>query len=144
MASASEPDVLLAGRELMVPGRGEETRLYEDTDAGARWSPALLPDEVNGGWDNAVAAGSDGAMYFLTHSFPAGRRGLTLYRTNDNGKTWSSTPLANTLRGVDRPHMIVDTTISATRGRVYIAGEGGPGLLVTSSSDGGQMFGAPS
>lgn len=136
-ASASLADVLIAGGDLLVPGRGDETRLYFSSDAGARWSPVLLSDEVNGGWDNAVAAGPDGAMYFLTGNF---RQGLVLYRTNDNGKTWSRTPLADTLRG-DRPHMIVDNTTTATRGRVYIAAEMRAGLGVVSSSDGGQTFG---
>ena len=61
----------------------------------------LLSDEVNGGWDNAVAAGPDGAMYFPTSKV---RQGLVLYGTNDNGKAWSRTPLGDTLRG-DRPHI---------------------------------------
>jgi len=139
VASATHPDILLVGGDLLVPGRGDETRLYHSSDAGARWKPILLPEEVNGGWDNAVAAGPDGSLYFLTHSFQGA---LTLYRTTDNGRTWSSTSLANTLRG-DRPHMTVDHTAAATRGRVYIAAETGPGLGVVSSSDGGQTFAAP-
>lgn len=142
VASSTNADLLLAGGDLLVPGRGDETRLYFSADAGARWNPVLLPDEVTGGWDNAVAAGPGGAMYFLTGSM-AVQQGLTLYRTNDGAKTWARTLLAGTLRGVDRPHMIVDTTSSATRGRVYIAAEGGPGLLVTSSSDEGRTFSAP-
>src|SRR4051794_27487525 len=48
-ASVTNPDFLLAGGELIVPGRelgADEARLYYSNDAGARWTPVLLPDEV--------------------------------------------------------------------------------------------------
>jgi hypothetical protein len=138
-ASATNPDFLLAGGELIVPGRelgANEARLYYSGDAGARWSIVLLPDEVGGSWDNAVAGGPEGTMYFLTSNR---QKGWTIYRTADGGKTWASTVVENT-RGMDRPHIVVDVTTSSNRGRLYIAGEGSDGVRVLSSADGGQTF----
>jgi len=138
-ASATNPDFLLAGGELIVPGRDlgtNEARLYYSTDAGARWTPVLLPNEVSGGWDNAVAGGPDGMMYFLTSHH---QKGFTVYRTADGGKTWASTVIEKT-RGMDRPHIVVDVTTSSNRGRLYIAGEWSDGVRVLSSADGGQTF----
>jgi hypothetical protein len=92
-ASATNSDLLVAGGELIVPGRAlsaTEARLYRSNDAGVRWTPVLLPDEVNGGWDNAVAGGLGGVLYFLTSDLEAG---LTVYRTQDGGRTWASTVL---------------------------------------------------
>ena len=138
-ASVTNPDFLLAGGELIVPGRElglNEARLYYSNDAGARWTPVLLPDEVGGGWDNAVAGGPEGTMYFLTSN---SHKGLTVYRTADSGKTWASTVIEKT-RGWDRPHIVVDVTTSSNRGRLYVAGESSDGVRVVSSADGGQTF----
>src|SRR5882724_11041707 len=74
-ASATDPNFLLAGGEVIVPGRGlqaSEARLYYSPDDGARWTPVLLPNEIIGGWDNAVAAGIEGKMYFLTSNLQNG------------------------------------------------------------------------
>jgi hypothetical protein len=141
-ASATNPDLLVAGGELIVPGRrlnASEARLYRSTNAGALWNPVLLPDEVNGGWDNAVAGGIGESAYFLTSNL---ERGLTVYRTNDGGKTWISTVLVTAV-GWDRPHVAVDVTASPYRGRFYVAGEADDGVRVMASSDGGQTFSSP-
>jgi hypothetical protein len=141
-ASATNPDLLVAGGELIVPGRrlnATEARLYVSTDAGARWNPVPLPDEVNGGWDNAVAGGAADSAYFLTSN---SERGLTLYHTNDAAKTWTSTLLTAAV-GWDRPHVAVDVTSSPYRGRFYVAGEAEDGVRVMTSSDAGKTFSSP-
>ena len=59
-AATGSPDLLFAGGELYIPGRdasATEARLYRSLDAGATWSSLSLADEVNGGWDNAIAGG---------------------------------------------------------------------------------------
>jgi hypothetical protein len=112
-ASATDPDLLIAGGEVMVPGRrlnASEARIYRSTDGGARWSPTLLPDEVNGGWDIVSSLGAN--AYFITNNFD---KGLTVYRTNDGGLTWNPTILSNAI-GWDRPQAAVDVTESPYRG----------------------------
>ncbi len=138
-ASATDPNFLIAGGEIIVPGRklqATEARLYYSADAGARWSSVLLPNEISGGWDNAVTAGVEGKMYFLTSNL---KNGLTVYRTSDNGKNWKFTVISNT-QGWDRPYIVVDNTVSSYRGRLYIVGETEEGVTVISSSDGGETF----
>jgi BNR repeat-like domain len=141
-ASSTNPDLLVAGAELIVPGRrldASEARLYLSTDAGARWNPLPLPDEVNGGWDNAVTGGIGDSAFFLTSNFD---RGLTVYHTSDGGKTWASTVLA-AAAGWDRPHVAVDATTSPYRGRFYVSGEADDGVRVIASSDDGKTFSSP-
>jgi hypothetical protein len=141
-ASTDNPNLLLACSEMIVSGRelqASEARLYYSTDAGARWTPVLLPDEITGGWDNAVAAGPEGVIYFLTSNL---QNGLTVYSSSDTGKTWKSTIITRT-KGWDRPHMIVDNTKGSYRGRLYIVGETGKGISAISSSDGGATFTSP-
>ncbi|HEX2628362.1 MAG TPA: hypothetical protein VHM26_05110 [Chitinophagaceae bacterium] len=140
-ASEKNPDLLFACSELIVPGRdlsAAEARLYYSADAGARWNPVLLPNEISGGWDNAVAAGP-GMLYFLTSNL---QNGFTVYYSPDEGKNWKYTVIERT-KGWDRPHMIADNTNGPHRGRLYIAGETGKGLAVISSSDGGVTFSSP-
>ena len=135
-ASLKNPDLLFACSELIIPGRdlqASEGRLYTSTNAGATWNPVLLPDEISGGWDNAVAASSDGMLYFLTSNL---QRGLTVYYSSDDGKSWKRTTIEKT-KGWDRPHMIADNK------RLYIAGETEKGIAVINSSDGAVTFSAP-
>src|SRR6266496_919860 len=141
-ASAIDPNFLIAGGELIIPGRqlqASEARLYYSSDDGARWTPVLLPNEIIGGWDNSVTSGIEGKMYFLTSNL---QNGLTVYRTSDRGKTWKSTVINNE-QGWDRPYMVVDNTTSSYRGRLYIVGETEEGVAVVSSSDGGETFSQP-
>ncbi len=141
-ASSTAPNILIAGGEIIVPGRklyATEARLYYSSDAGAQWAPVLLPNEITGGWDNAITAGIDGEMYFLTSN---AENGLTVYRTSDGGKTWMFTIILNT-QGWDRPYMVVDHTNNLYRGRLYIVGETDEGVTVLSSSDGGKTFSKP-
>ena len=141
-ASATNSDLLLAGGELIFPGRrlnASEARIYRSNDAGARWSPVLLPDEANGGWDNAIAGGLGNSAYFLTSN---SERGLTVYSTSDGGSTWASTVLREAV-GWDRPHVVVDTTASPFRGSFYVAGEADDGVRLTRSKDGGKTFSSP-
>jgi hypothetical protein len=138
-ASATKPNLLLAGGELIFPDRranATEAQIYRSGDAGARWSPVLLPDEVNGGWDNGIASGPDGIAYFVTSN---SERGLTVYRTTDGGITWASTVLREA-NGWDRPHVAVDNTSSAFSGSFYVAGKAEDGVRVLRSSDGGKTF----
>jgi hypothetical protein len=138
-ASATLPDLLLAGGELVVPGRNlraTEARLYRSSDAGASWAIVLLPDEVNGGWDNAIAGGVENTVYFLTSNF---EKGLTVYSTNNGGKAWTST-VPKITDAWDRPHIVVDVTAGTYRGRLYVAGEASDGVRVISSADGGKSF----
>jgi hypothetical protein len=139
-ASATNPDLLIAGGEVIFPDRrtgASEAQIYRSADAGARWSPALLPNEVNGGWDNAIAGGPGDTGYFLTSN---SERGLTLYRTADGGATWVSTVLSLSW---DRPHVALDTNDDPFRGNLYVAGEADDGVRVTRSGDGGNTFSAP-
>jgi hypothetical protein len=139
-ASATNPDLLLAGGELIFPGRrtgASEAQIYRSTDAGARWNPVLLPNEANGGWDNAIAGGLGDSAYFLTSN---SERGLTLYRTNDGGATWASTILAVNW---DRPHIAIDTTEGRFGGSFYVAGEADDGVRLMRSVDGGKTFSSP-
>lgn len=141
-ASATNSDLLLAGGELIFPGRRlnvSEAQIYRSADAGARWNPVPLPDETNGGWDNAVAGGLGDNAYFVTNNF---ERGLTVYRTTDGGATWASTVLAGTT-GWDRPHVAVDNTDSQFRGNFYVVGEANDGVQLMKSIDGGKTFLAP-
>src|SRR5580704_13208674 len=139
-ASATNPDLLLAGGELIFPGRrtsASEAQIYRTGDAGARWNPVLLPNEVNGGWDNAIAGGLGDSTYFLTSN---SERGLTLYRTNDGGVTWASTILGVSW---DRPHIAVDTNQDRFRESFYVAGEADDGVRLMRSVDGGRTFSSP-
>jgi hypothetical protein len=141
-ASTTNPNILLAGGELIFPGRAlvvTETRLYRSADAGATWTPIPLPNEVNGGWDNAFVSGEENTSYFVTSNI---ERGPTVYSTLDGGKTWSSTVLA-AAKNWDRPHLGVDRTNGPRRGRLYVAGEAGDGVRIMTSSDHGQTFTAP-
>ena len=141
-ASATNPDLLIAGGELSVPGRrlsATEARLYRSTDAGVRWSSVPLPDEANGGWDNAVAGGVGDTAYFLTSNLD---RGITVYHTNDGGKTWASTVLLAAV-GWDRPHVALDVTASPYRGHFYAVGEASDGVRVMTSADSGKTFSPP-
>lgn len=139
VASATNANSLVVGGEMLVAGRPlrtTETRLYHSQDAGATWTPVLLPTESKGGWDNAVATGPQGDFYFLTNNF---NQGLTLYRSSDDGQTWQSTVLPDA-KGWDRPHMNVDHSNGPYRGRIYIAGETEKGVSLVSSFDRGQTF----
>jgi hypothetical protein len=141
-ASATNPDLLIAGGELIFPGRranASQAQIYRSSDAGARWTPVLLPDETNGGWDNAIAGGVGDNAYFLTSNFD---RGLTVYRTVDGGNTWASTVLS-AASGWDRPHVAVDTTDSQFRRNFYAVGEASDGVQLMKSIDGGKTFSAP-
>jgi hypothetical protein len=136
-ASATDPNLLFAAGEVIFPGRSaraSQALIYRSSDAGARWAPVLLPDEMDGGWDNAIAGGLGGSAYFLTSN---SKRGLTLYRTADAGSTWIATPLG---LDWDRPYIAVDTTDDAFRGSVYIVGEAKDGVRLTRSADGGKTF----
>jgi hypothetical protein len=141
-ASATNSDLLLAGGEVIFSGRranATEAQIYRSADAGARWTPVLLPDEVVGGWDNAIVSGPDGVAYFLTSNL---ERGLTVYRSTDGGVSWISTVLRET-GGWDRPHVVVDNTASAFRGSFYVAGEADDGVRLVRSRDGGKTFSPP-
>lgn len=141
-ASATNPDLLIAGGELIFPGRranASQAQIYRSSDAGARWTPVLLPDETNGGWDNAIAGGTGDTAYFLTSNFD---RGLTVYRTADGGVTWASTVLS-AASGWDRPHVAVDTTNSQFHENFYVAGEANDGVQLMKSTDGAKTFSAP-
>ncbi len=141
-ASATDSDLLLAGGELIFPGRRSnvsEAQIYRSTDTGSRWKPVLLPDETNGGWDNAVVGGLGDNAYFVTSNF---ERGLTVYRTTDGGDSWASTVLA-AATGWDRPHVAVDNTDSQYRGTFYVVGEANDGVQLMKSVDGGKTFSAP-
>ncbi len=141
-ASATDPNFLIAAGEQIIPGRSlfaTQAQIYTSTTAGARWSPIPLPDEINGGWDNAVAAGADGSAYFLTSNF---ERGLTVYHTADSGKTWNSSVIAPS-RSWDRPHIGIDLTLGHFKNRLYVAAEGDDGVELLSSDDGAKTFSTP-
>src|SRR4051812_1521412 len=68
-AASAHPDLLFAGGVLLPLGRAwslAETRIWVSRTAGATWRPTLLPAEIEGGWDNAIAAGPGDSLYFLT------------------------------------------------------------------------------
>jgi hypothetical protein len=141
-ASATDPNFLLAAGEQIIPGRGlfsTQAQIYISITAGARWSPVSLPNEINGGWDNAVAGGADGTAYFLTSNF---ERGLTVYHTADAGKTWNSSVIAGS-HGWDRPHIGIDLTAGQFKNRLYVAAEGEDGVEILSSDDSAKTFSAP-
>jgi hypothetical protein len=138
--SSSNPNLLLVGGEVIAPGRAwlaTETRIWRSTDAGARWSPILLPTEVNGGWDNAITAGPGSVAYFLTSS---SQRVLTIHRSYDDGATWAPTSLGI---NPDRPQIVVDRSAGTNQGRVYVAAELDGRVVVASSADSGRTFGKP-
>lgn len=138
-ASTTNPDLLLAGGEVIFSGRranASAAQIYRSTDSGARWTPTPLPDEVNGGWDNTIASGPDDTTYFLTSNF---ERGFTIYRTNDGGLTWAST-VSELSSGWDRPHIAVDNTDGKFRSSLYIAGEADDGVRIVRSTDHGKTF----
>jgi len=141
-ASVTNPDLLFAGGELIVPGRSRsatEARLYRSNDAGASWTFILLPNEVNGGWDNAIAGAVGDTAYFLTSNMD---KGLTVYSTSDGGKTWTSAVLKGT-DGWDRPQIAVDATNGMYGGRLYVAAEASDGVRVMYSVDAGRTFRPP-
>lgn len=141
-ASSINPDVLFACGELVIPGRyayRTEARIYYSNNNGAIWNPVLLPEEISGGWDNAITGGIDGIAYFLTSN---STNGLTLYGSLDNGKSWRSTIIKGT-SDWDRPHMVVDHSKGQFRGRLYIVAESGKGAAIVHSSDQGLSFSSP-
>lgn len=141
-ASTDNPDVLLAGGELIYAGRKlniSEARIYRSENAGATWLPVLLPNELNGGWDNAIVGGPRDTAYFVTSNL---EKGVTVYRTTDSGLTWASSIPAG-VASWDRPHVAVDLTTSPYEGRLYVAGEGAEGVQLITSTDGGRTFSSP-
>jgi hypothetical protein len=141
-ASATDPNFLIAAGEQIIPGRSlfsTQAQIYISSTAGARWSPISLPDEINGGWDNAVAGGADGTAYFLTSNF---ERGLTVYHTADAGKTWNSSVIPGS-HGWDRPHIGIDLSSCQFKGRLYVAAEGDDGVELLSSDDSARTFSTP-
>lgn len=141
-ASTTDPNFLIAAGEQIIPGRSlfsTQAQIYISTTAGARWSPIPLPNEINGGWDNAVVAGPDGSAYFLTSNF---ERGFTVYHTADSGKTWNSSVIAGS-HGWDRPHMGIDLTSGKFKNRFYVTAEGDDGVELVTSDDDAKTFSTP-
>src|ERR1700683_3791599 len=126
-ASTTDPNFLLAAGEQIIPGRSlfsTQAQIYISTTARARCSPIPLPNEINGGWDNAVVAGPDGSAYFLTSNFEGG---LTVYHTADSGKTCNSSVITPS-RSWDRPHIAIDLTAGQFKNRFYVAAESNDGV----------------
>ena len=102
------------------------TIVYSSMDGGASWQPTL---EVDRGFpgisDPACTFGIDNHAYFTTlltgAGFPASPDSsrMAVYRSADAGRTWE--PPVD-LPFVDREYIVVDTTQSKYRGRIYING----------------------
>jgi hypothetical protein len=111
--------------------------VYVSPDAGRTWSHVFTGDDQTDDTDPAVAYGPDGTIYYAYIGHPPGEASQSVvFHSRDGGKTWSSPVHFDIL---DRQFLVVDTTQSQYKGRVYVSGIN-RGFALRRSLDGGATF----
>jgi len=116
-ANPTDPKNLLGGSIVMIrPDGGAANKAYVSSDGGSTWNDVSLPEEMEqGGGDPQVGFGITGTAYFVGLS-----KGMSFYRSEDGGKTWSK---ALVVGHGDHEMLITDYTYGAYAGRVYLTDE---------------------
>jgi hypothetical protein len=112
--------------------------VYVSPDAGRTWSHVFTGDDHTDDTDPTVAYGPDGTIYYAYLSHPLGEASQSVvFHSRDGGKTWSAPVRFEML---DRHFLVVDSTQSRYRGRIYIGGLVIGGYGLRRSLDGGKTF----
>jgi hypothetical protein len=115
-ADPRDPKNLVGGSIVAVGGEDSfATKPYVSSDGGANWTAITLPTGMSG--DPQVGFGITGTAYFIGLN----RDGMTFYRSEDDGKTWSKG--LNLGKHHDHEMLITDQTYGPYAGRVYLTDE---------------------
>lgn len=116
-----DPNLMLVGSMFFKGDGNALTNVYRSTDRGQTWRLVLAPRDIVSDGDPTCVFGPNNTAYYATYSKLAdGNRYTFLYRSSDNGKTWSrSEPQI----GMDRPFLTVDRTGGPNNGTVYCTGK---------------------
>ncbi len=117
VANPTNPKNLLGGSIVMIrPDGGSANKAYVSSDGGSTWTDVSFPEEMeHGGGDPQVGFGITGTAYFVGLS-----KGMSFYRSEDGGKTWSKALIVG--HG-DHEMLITDHTFGPFAGRVYLTDE---------------------
>lgn len=143
---AAEP-ILRAGFSTATFGWVETaTRLLVTADGGVTWRDATPPTSMGGGAPDGVSF-RDGSVGWLIHNDgPAGGGSygakLTLWRTRDGGRTWSSSRMPTSGQGFDILGVARIVWIDADHVVVDFEGGMGNGYAddIVTTADGGQTW----
>src|ERR1041385_2283360 len=119
-------------------GRG----IYRTTDGGKTWENTLRPENANGTRDVEYAFDMPNVIFATSQNAvgggaPQGPNGTALYKSIDEGKTWTKVTTLPQYNG----RISVAIAMHTTGQRVYVVGtplQGGSGL--SRSDDGGQNW----
>lgn len=115
-ADPRDPNNLVGGSIVAVGGEDSfATKPYVSSDGGANWTDIDLPTGMSG--DPQVGFGVSGTVYFVGLN----RDGMTFYRSEDGGKTWSKG--LNLGKHHDHEMLITDQSYGPYAGRVYLTDE---------------------
>jgi len=109
------------------PNGGWACRAYSSTDGGATWKASEFAEQVKwGGGDPQVAYTAQGTALMVALTMNKSDKGkdcasMHVWRSEDGGETWQTTPGMPCNPSWDHEQIIVDTTKGRFSGRIYIA-----------------------
>jgi len=123
--------LVIAG--LNSPNGGQE--MFYSSDGSATWhSAGILPGSC---CDPTVAWSPDGTIAYTSTIDP----GIPLYRSTDNGQTWTGPITVSSEGGVDKEYIHVDHAPSSPhKGNVYVTWHSGNVMKFARSTDNGLHF----
>jgi hypothetical protein len=109
---------LIAGAYVVRPDNQIDNVFYVSFDGGATWAHTLtVPAAV----DPSCAIGLGGTAFVANiHDLPNGKPVLSVYRSEDGGRTWKPSAVQVDSPPVDRAYLTVDDSGSVFRNRVYV------------------------